>query len=300
MARFPASAGLDLWSAYRLGVRLGSRWPRTLGQKARRLAGLVRYPPNLVYWLTPIDYVRWRELEFALDAVRRFMPSPRAVLDVSSPKLLPVTVAAAVPGATVHATDIVDDEVAYVASAAEHLGLGNVVAEPADARAMKYPDGAFDLVTSVSVFEHIAPEADGDVPAARELARVLAPGGVAVITVPFAKEYFAEYREGSVYEREAGAEERIFFQRFYDSAVLERNIIGPSGLEVAFLGFIEERHFSRDPHTRMAHYVNATGRQKLVFGPWFYPLSRVFLSRPKPLEECEKPYIACLVLRKPK
>lgn len=292
-------AGLDLWSAYRLGVRLGSRWPRPLRGKLRRLAGLVRYPPNLVAWLTPIDYVRWRELEFALAAVRRFMPAPRAVLDLSSPKLLPVTLAAALPGATVRATDIVDDEVRWARSAAEQLELPNLAAEPADARALRYPDGAFDLVTSVSVFEHIAPETDGDVPAARELGRVLAPGGVAVLTVPFAREYFAEYRAGVVYEREAAGAEPIFFQRFYDEATLHRNIVASSGLEVASLEFVEERRFSADPHTRMAHYVNRTGLQKLVWGLWYYPLSRIFLSPPRPLAECRKPYLACLVLRKP-
>lgn len=291
-------AELDLWSAYRLGVRLGSRWPRPLRQKLRRLAGLVRYPPNLSAWLTPIDYVRWRELEFALAAVRRFMPAPRAVLDVSSPKLLPVTLAAALPGAAVRATDIVDDEVRWAAAAAEQLELPNLAAEPADARALGYPDGAFDLVTSVSVFEHIAPAADGDVPAARELGRVLAPGGVAVLTVPFAREGFAEYRSGAVYER-AGGTEPIFFQRFYDAAGLHRTLVAPSGLEVASLEFVEERWFSADPHTRLAHYVNATGRQKLLWGPWYYPLSRIFLSAPRPLDACRKPYLACLVLRKP-
>jgi SAM-dependent methyltransferase len=292
-------AGLDLWSAYRLGVRLGSRWPRPLSGKLRRLAGLVRYPPNLVAWLTPIDYVRWRELEFALAAVRRFMPAPRAVLDLSSPKLLPVTLAAALPGAAVRATDIVDDEVRWARSAAEQLELANLAAEPADARALRYPDGAFDLVTSVSVFEHIAPETGGDVPAARELGRVLAPGGVAVLTVPFAREYFAEYRAGAVYEREAEGGGPTFFQRFYDEATLHRGIVAPSGLEVASLEFVEERRFSADPHTRMAHYVNRTGLQKLVWGLWYYPLSRIFLSPPRPLAACRKPYLACLVLRKP-
>ncbi|HEX8432070.1 MAG TPA: class I SAM-dependent methyltransferase [Longimicrobium sp.] len=289
---------LSLWSAYRLGVRLGSRWPGTAARRLRRVASLLRYPPNLVAWLTPIDYVRWRELEFALAAVRRFKPDARSVLDISSPKLLPVTLAAALPGAAVRATDIVDDEVAHARRAAAELGLRNLAAELADARALEYADGSFDLITSVSVFEHIAPERDGDVPAAREMGRVLAPGGIAVLTVPFAREYFAEYRAGSVYERQAGGDERIFFQRFYNEATLRRGIVDPSGLEVVSLEFIDERHFSADPHTRMAHYVNATAWQKLVFGLWYYPLSRVFLSPPRPLAQCGKPYLACVVLRK--
>lgn len=291
--------GPTLWDSYRLGVRVGSRWPRTLREKARRVAGLAKYPPNLIYWLTPIDYVRFREFEFALAAVREHAPSPRRILDVSSPKLLPLTLAHAFPGAEVRSTDIVDEEVRQVKAAAEHLGLQNLVPEVKDARAMDYADGSFDLVTSVSVFEHIAPERGGEVPAAREVGRVLAPGGVAVITVPFSHEYFAEYRAGSVYEREAGAEESIFFQRFYDLETLRRDVVQASGLEEVSLRFVEERFFSKDPHTRMAHYVNSTGRQKTFFGPWFYPLSRIFLSAPKPLDECKKPYLACLVLRKP-
>jgi ubiquinone/menaquinone biosynthesis C-methylase UbiE len=51
------------------------------------------------------------------------------------------------------------------------------------------------------VFEHIAPEQDGEIPAVKELARVLAPHGIAILTVPFSKKYFAEYRTGRVYER---------------------------------------------------------------------------------------------------
>ena len=294
MQRFDAT----LWDAYRLGVRVGARWPRTAQARARRVASLLRYPPNLAYWLTPIDYVRFRELDFALRAVREFQPAPRRVLDISSPKLLPLTVAKGAPEARVLAIDIVPDEVESVRSAAEYAGVENLSAELADARALRCEDGSFDLITSISVFEHIAPEADGDVPAARELGRVLAPGGVAVLTVPFSTSYFAEYREGTVYERASERGEPIFFQRFYDLDALRRNIIEPSGLEVASLGFVEERLFSSDPHRRMAHYINSNNRQKLFFGPLFFPLSRIFLSAPRPLDECRKPYIACLVLRK--
>lgn len=290
---------ISLWDSYRLGVRTVSRWPSTWSGRARRLGGLLKYPPNLVNWLTPIDFVRFREFEFAFDAIRRYHPEPRRVLDLSSPKLLPLTVAHRFPAAEVRSTDIVDEEVRQVAEAANHLHLPNLTAEIKDARALDFPDASFDLVTSVSVFEHIAPEADGDIPAARELGRVLAPGGIAILTVPFSRTYFAEYREGQVYERAAGESERNFFQRFYDSERLQRTVIEPSGLEAVSLTFIEERLYSQDPHRRVAHRVNSTGRQKMVYGPWFFPLSRIFLSAPKPLDDCRKPYIACLVLRKP-
>jgi SAM-dependent methyltransferase len=49
-----------------------------------------------------------------------------------------------------------------------------------DATAMPFPDGAFDRVIAAEVLEHIP----GDQQAMNEIARVLAPGGVAAVTVP--------------------------------------------------------------------------------------------------------------------
>lgn len=72
-----------------------------------------------------------------------------------------------------------------------------------------------------------------------------------------------------------------------------------SGLELVGLQFIEERYFLKDPRKRMAHYINASPRQNFWFGPWYPLLSHVFLSAPKALERCGKPYLACVILRKP-
>ena len=49
-----------------------------------------------------------------------------------------------------------------------------------DATAMPFPDGAFDRVIAAEVLEHIR----GDQQAMNEIARVLAPGGIAAVTVP--------------------------------------------------------------------------------------------------------------------
>jgi SAM-dependent methyltransferase len=49
-----------------------------------------------------------------------------------------------------------------------------------DATAMPFPDGAFDRVIAAEVLEHIP----GDQQAINEIARVLAPGGIAAVTVP--------------------------------------------------------------------------------------------------------------------
>ena len=49
-----------------------------------------------------------------------------------------------------------------------------------DATAMPFGDGAFDLVIAAEVLEHIP----ADQQAMNEIARVLAPGGIAAVTVP--------------------------------------------------------------------------------------------------------------------
>jgi SAM-dependent methyltransferase len=248
--------------------------------------------------LAPIAYVRYREFAFAFRAIRRHCRrAPREVLDVSSPDLLPLTVACSTPECRVLVVNILEGEVASCVRAAGTLGMQNLRCEQQDVRALSLEDGRFDLVTCVSVLEHVAPEDGGDVIAVREMARVLAPGGIAVLTVPFAREYFAEYKAGNVYERTSDGDD-LFFQRFYDRDRLMKDIIAESGLDVLELGFIEERFVSRNPHKRLSGLIDSTPRQRALFGPWYPLLARLFLSGPRPLRACRKPYIACLVLGK--
>jgi SAM-dependent methyltransferase len=63
------------------------------------------------------------------------------------------------------------------------LGLGertHAARLRGDANALPFPDGSFDLVVALDVLEHLDDDAGG----ARELYRVLRPGGVALIFVP--------------------------------------------------------------------------------------------------------------------
>ena len=58
-----------------------------------------------------------------------------------------------------------------------------------DARKTSFPDARFDAVFAVSTVEHIGlfdGDDTGDLKAAREMMRVLKPGGLFVLTVPFA------------------------------------------------------------------------------------------------------------------
>lgn len=286
---------MNVWDAYRLGVRArisGHDDPKSA------LSRLISHPTALIRSLTPIDYVRYREFQFALKAINEYATTARRVLDIGSPKLLALTIAMCMPGAAVHSIDILDTEVSAVSNSARQLGIKNLVSEVQDARALEYVDNSFDLILSLSAFEHIAPEHDGELSASYHMGRVLVQKGIVVLTVPFSLTYFSEYRVGQVYERASNYGEPIFFQRFYNYDLLMRNIIHASGLDLVYVGFIEERFFYRNPRKRLTHYINSTRRQNLLFGLFFPILSRFFLTSPKPLDACKKPYIACLVLQK--
>ncbi|MCP4427556.1 MAG: methyltransferase domain-containing protein [Chloroflexi bacterium] len=79
--------------------------------------------------------------------------------------------------AHVWATDITPEMLALAKERAIELGIDNVTVETADAEALPYDDGRFDLVTC-----RIAPHHFGDIGLfVREAARVLKPGGLLAV-----------------------------------------------------------------------------------------------------------------------
>ncbi len=146
-----------------------------------------------------------------------------------------------------------------------------------DARDLPFPDDSFDRITAVSTIEHIE---DGEADTMRELARVLAPGGRLVLSVPYNPLKRAEVflREG-VYGRVG---ERVFFERVYDDEWLAERILGPSGLRET------ERVLLTEPGVRLSrHYYDARGlpwkelRLRLPIGPLLALAAPRFL-RPSP------------------
>lgn len=85
----------------------------------------------------------------------------------------------------------------------------------ADAIALPFAEGAFDVVTCISTLEHIP--GDGDGAAMREIARVLRVGGACFISVP----YSTRAREGRW---------RKWFQRWFDVDMALSRLVEPSGL----------------------------------------------------------------------
>lgn len=203
--------------------------------------------------VNPLSYPRYMEYRIAMELLGTMDRGP--ILDIGSPKL-PILLLAKHCRSEIFATDIRDYFVGPTAHLLRRTGSGarlgvDLHLETQDARTLSYPDAFFDSIFSISVLEHI-PDA-GDSLAAREIERVLRPGGSAVITVPFRAEgHWDEYVAGDVFERRGGGGP-TFFQRRYDLTTLRRRLIEPSGLTVtAVIPFGEplvpfERYWNRIP-----------------------------------------------------
>jgi SAM-dependent methyltransferase len=228
VAPYPWQSTRDLY-VFSLRLGLCSLSPRAMRTAAPRLLNPLSYP---------------RGIEFALTLRGLRLPRQGRVLDLASPKLLFLWLASHTALA-IHATDILEGFIPPTRHLLERLGLGHEIGERLflerrDARRLDYAGSSFDAVYSVSVVEHI-PD-DGDSAALEEIARVLRPGGRACLTVPFrASGYKEEWVASDVFERQRqNRGQRLFFQRRYDDAALERRLLAPSGLRVEEIVYFGE------------------------------------------------------------
>ena len=78
------------------------------------------------------------------------------------------------------------------------------------------------------IVEHIG-GADGDSRAMCEFIRVLKPGGLLVVSVPFGNRFVEQQRVGFAgAARRTGDQEHYFFQRIYDRGAFESRIVAPA------------------------------------------------------------------------
>lgn len=196
------------------GTRLGTR--KTIGKITQPINAYSRFPEY--YWF-----------ELAIRNHQRSLPAGQNVriLDVGSPKMMGLYLAFKTE-AEMTLTDISElnvDEYRLMWRGLEGKAEGRVTFSLADARSLEFGDAEFDVVYSMSVVEHIEGE-EGDSRAIRELLRVLKPGGLLVLSVPFGNKYVEQKRIGlSGAVRKTGDGEAYFFQRIYNQSAFQERIL---------------------------------------------------------------------------
>ncbi len=161
-----------------------------------------------------VGYWRFYPNALVLHLARQYRPA--RILDLSSPKLASLILGEEFE---ILAVDLDDPQLeTRWAKAARILGLRKYRHGFEDARRLTLESGSFDFVYSLSVVEHIP--GDGDREAMEEIARVLKPGGKALVEVPLRHQYAEIYQR---YDSKGFAlAEPRFYERHYAPESMER------------------------------------------------------------------------------
>lgn len=210
------------------------------------LRALRRGEPRIAFGLivNPMDSVRYFELDFVESCVPR--PVAGGYLDVSSPRLVFLTVLDRQKSLVADVVNPIAEDLEDSLALARALGLAErcrplrALIEEAG-----YREGSFDLVTSISVIEHIP----GDRDAVATMWSLLRPGGRLVITVPCAREACEEYTNLDEYGLFDSSDEGLtYWQRYYDEEMLARSIWSVTGppLRTRIYGETAPGHYDRN------------------------------------------------------
>jgi SAM-dependent methyltransferase len=196
------------------GLTLGGK--KTLGKITQPVNSYTRFPEYYYFEKTIREYL------LTLPPERRIR-----ILDVGSPKMFGLYLAFTTR-CEVNLTDISElnvDEYRAMWRGLKPKAKGEAVFLLEDARSLQFDDAEFEVIYSMSVIEHIEGDS-GDSKAAGELLRVLKPGGLLILSVPFGTKYIEQQRIGfSGAARKMADQESYFFQRIYDLPALESRIL---------------------------------------------------------------------------
>jgi len=276
---------------------------RLFKSTSKRLAQKSFLEKDLKIFFRPIDYTRTAELPavLSLSQILTNEKEELKILDISSPQILSATLAEISKKWKINYINPFQPELEEMNKIKSYLSLDNIFTfriDLTDKNDLKKLANNFDYIFSASVFEHIHPEEGGDVIAVKNIKQLLKPNGIFVFSVPFYKQSFNEYKYGDVYAVKAKENEKIFFQRFYDEEKLYKKLINPSELILKSKLFLGERfYYPNNIHKRFAQRMQSK-ISSIVFGKFFFLISKHLFSYSHNYMDLKKPYIAVVALRK--
>ena len=210
------------------GVQLRGRCLSLAARLALRRAGV---PATVLHMLAfwPFDSTRYIELDFAWRRLADL--NAGRLLDVSSPRLLPLLLADDRPGLQVDLINPDADDLALTDRLVDGLQLRPRVATHALlAEEAGFPAGAFQAITCISVLEHLPEPAA----AIRNLWHWTAEGGRLIVTLPVAAQGVAQVVSQDPYGvGRPDADGSYFMQYLYDQAMLEERFFSSLGRPTA-------------------------------------------------------------------
>jgi ubiquinone/menaquinone biosynthesis C-methylase UbiE len=182
-----------------------------------------------LFW--PMDSTRYFEFDFIWRRLLRVQPNK--YLDVSSPRLFPLMLIRKQPSLSAHLINPDSQDLEETKRFAAALGLGaRCTFERSVIDAVPYADRSFDLITCISVLEHIP----DNISAVSKMWNLLKPGGRLFITVPCLATAAEQYVDANLYGLAVPKEEDYsFLQYYYDDSLLRQFIFSITG---------EPAHFS--------------------------------------------------------
>lgn len=193
------------------------------------------------WFCNPVSITRYFEFPFVFNHIDS--TNSHKFLDVSSPRLFLCYLLDHYPHIQIEAINPDIQDLNETEKMIKFLGLSERVnLAPYDATKLPYLDHSFDVITSISVIEHIPN--NGDSLAIQEMWRVLKQGGKLIITVPCSKKYYDEWRETDIYNLgNPKNEDKYFFQRLYDLESLQSRFFSVIQTQPTIIQVFGEREF---------------------------------------------------------
>jgi SAM-dependent methyltransferase len=211
--------------------------------------------------VAPLDSVRYFEFDFMWRTIKKIQI--QTYLDVSSPRLLPLMVLDRTSNLNAELINPDKNDLPATISLANAFGVADrcqfhscLIEE------VPLKTNSFDLITSMSVIEHIT----DDKGAIQKMWDLLKPGGVLLISIPCAAKASEEYTNLNDYELiDTDENGFVFWQRYYDEELISQRIYSITGAPRRFQIYGEKKAGS--------YNQNVTQKRSNAFYPyWQEPL----------------------------